>query len=157
MAGQRHPIRTAGDNVLTESSVLSGHDDSIVGRTAAVHKICVVCGANVAGKPRMKDGEGRYWCYECGITDTQRKHPVPCSDCGGEFPQTELADFQGVSVCTACADKRKLAARREAARIAAAEEEARHQELRRHRLLLAGIIVGCVTAFVLIFWLMLVR
>ena len=26
------------------------------------NKICVICGENVAGKPRTKDKQGRYYC-----------------------------------------------------------------------------------------------
>lgn len=31
----------------------------------AISKICVICGQNVAGKPRTKDAEGHYYCQHC--------------------------------------------------------------------------------------------
>src|ERR1041384_7680768 len=47
-------------------------------------KICCICGADVAGKQRMKDREGRYFCYDCGVEDSKRKHGEAgemCADC----------------------------------------------------------------------------
>src|SRR5215210_5208858 len=53
-----------------------------------VQKLCCICGADVAGQPRMKDKTGAYFCIPCGQADTKKKHAVgtPCKDCGDKFP-----------------------------------------------------------------------
>jgi hypothetical protein len=126
-----------------------GADDSAA--SAAGLKICHACGADVTGKRRMRDSEGRYWCFDCGMKDEQRKHPVPCEDCGENFPEFELTEMQGMHICPKCANERRLRNKREAARIAASEEAARQIAERKRRLKLLGIAALClVVLYVLV-------
>jgi hypothetical protein len=134
--------------------------DSVV---ALPTKVCCVCGENVAGKPRMKDHSGRYWCYECGMADQQKKHnstlngtivsTVPelaCPDCGKMFPQTKLLTHESLQLCEPCITKRKAAAKREAVRIAAAQAEAEEMAHKQRFYLLIG---GAVAAILVLFFL----
>ena len=60
----------------SESSA-SGSDkddtDTLDAESAAAltstEKKCYVCGANLAGRVRLKDHLGRYWCKECAAAD----------------------------------------------------------------------------------------
>jgi hypothetical protein len=38
-------------------------------------KICVICGQNCAGKPRVKDNAGRYYCKACHERALARTRP----------------------------------------------------------------------------------
>jgi hypothetical protein len=133
--------------------------ESDAAASVAGTKICCVCGADVTGKKRMRDAEGRYWCFECGTKDNMRKHPVPCDECGEKFPEFELSGMDGALLCARCANERRLRAKREAARIAAAQQAEREAAERRRKLRLlamagAGLLVlyGIVQ---LIVWLLL--
>lgn len=135
-------------------------------------KVCVICGVNVAGQRRYKDGAGRYYCEECFTAQTSdadsddaagsaaapsRATPAPapkakrlatCPDCKQEFEPASLIDFSGVKLCEKCIQHREQAARREAARIAAAEEEARRQEQRKKMwMLIGGIVVAALALY----------
>jgi hypothetical protein len=74
-----------------------------------VQKICCICGADVAGQPRMKDKTGAYFCIPCGKADSQKKHSVgtPCKDCGNKFPDEQLHLHNGEKVCEPCLGKRR--------------------------------------------------
>ena len=61
--------------------------------TSQPSKVCVVCGADCAGRPRVKDPRGRYFCKPCYETAVQnKKHakeaaaapstPRGCPGCG---------------------------------------------------------------------------
>lgn len=156
------------DNVQRVSSPktinLSESHDSVVAMPA---KICCVCGENVAGKPRMKDHTGRYWCYECGMADQQKKHSstlsgttvhtaheLACPDCGQMFHLSKLQPYDGLQLCETCINKRKAAAKREAVRIAAAQAEAEEMaRKRRFYLLISGIVAVILGIFFLLRWL----
>ncbi len=72
-------------------------------------KICVICGEDCSGRPRIKDPKGRYYCRKChesaaenGRTPagrTQSAEPVPgaviCPSCESALPA-------GAKVCVAC-------------------------------------------------------
>lgn len=137
-------------------------------------KVCIVCGANVAGQRRYKDGAGRYYCEECfnaQMTDAsdngtpsrasapppppapvqKKKRLASCPDCKNEFAPEVLIDFGGTKLCEKCLHHRELAAKREAARIAAAQEEARQQEKRKKMgMLIAGAVVGVVVLYAIV-------
>lgn len=138
--------------------------DSVV---ALPTKACCVCGENVAGKPRMKDHTGRYWCYECGMADQQKKHnstlngtmvhtapDLACPDCGKMFPQSKLLAHEELQLCEPCVTKRKAAAKRETVRIAAAQAEAEEMAHKlRFQLLIGGVVAAILVLFFLIRWL----
>jgi NMD protein affecting ribosome stability and mRNA decay len=112
-------------------------------------KFCCVCGRNVAGEERFKDKLGRYWCYDCGKADSEKKHAndlVNCQDCGQPQKRGDLMEFEQLKLCEHCHKKRVWAAKREKARIAAAEQEAREAEQRKHRLMIAAIVGGALVA-----------
>jgi NAD-dependent SIR2 family protein deacetylase len=109
-------------------------------------KVCCVCGKSVSGEKRFKDATGRYWCYECGQTDSMKKHPVPCPDCAQPFVKADLVEYEGAHVCASCAEKRRIAAKRAAARKAAAEEEARQQKARHRLVLIAAAVFAAAMA-----------
>jgi len=143
---------------------LSDSHDSVV---ALPTKVCCVCGENVAGKPRMKDHTGRYWCYECGMADQQKKHnstlsgttvhaaqELACPDCGQTFHHSKLQPHDGAQLCEGCVTKRKASAKREAVRIAAAEAEAEEMAHKRRFYLLIGAVAAAVVGiFLLLRWL----
>lgn len=153
-------MSVAGETIVQGGALVH---DSGAPVTQPLEKICCVCGENVAGKPRMKDKEGRYWCYECGMADTQRKRQlesaavgrtsnessvaarvetVQCPDCQQTFMPGDLSDFEGKHLCAGCIQKRRMAKKRAEARIAAAAEEARLSEQRRRVMMLCGGIVA---------------
>ncbi|MCC6423665.1 MAG: hypothetical protein IT447_09335 [Phycisphaerales bacterium] len=135
--------------------------DSVV---AMPTKVCCVCGENVSGKPRMKDHSGRYWCYECGMADQQKKHnqtlsgttiqgvhELACPDCGKMFALAKLQIHEDVQLCEPCVTKRKAAAKREVVRIAAAQAEAEEiAHKQRFWLLIGGVVAAILVLFFLI-------
>ncbi len=125
-------------------------------------KTCRVCGENVTHKPRMKDHEGNYWCYECGMADQQHKQasmvgapavaPKPtCAECHEPVAGNKFLDFGGRKVCAVCAEKLERSAQRESARLAAADEENARQE-RNYRLLMATLTILALAAVTLALW-----
>jgi hypothetical protein len=131
---------------LPLASPSAAHDasaeSSVVG--IAGQKACCVCGCDLMHKTRFKDSTGRYWCPNCNQKDELAKVPADCPDCNNQFPQAELMEFKGVPVCKECWEKRRVAARREEARLRAVEEEVQAEKRRNHRLAMIAIIVGAV-------------
>lgn len=122
-------------------------DESVAGYPQSKGiKHCCVCGADVAGRKRYKDHDGRYWCEECKEAGREPGDGIPCADCHIATQPAELVEHsvaQGtLRLCKACDTKRKQAEKREKARIAAALEEARQEERhRKHLKIAAGIAV----------------
>ena len=80
-----------------------------VNAATAVKKICIKCGRDVTGAPRMKDHEGKYWCVPCGEAD--RRHQAHasggiCEGCGESFNKALLLDIAGQSLCPPCRKKK---------------------------------------------------
>lgn len=83
--------------------------------TTAGAKICCKCGADVSGKKRLKDHEGRYWCPDCSRSDEKRKKLLAggiCAGCGEPFTQAELTVIGDNTYCKPCL---KVRARKETA------------------------------------------
>jgi recombinational DNA repair protein (RecF pathway) len=83
----------------TETSGISG---------AAKH--CVKCGRDVNGRKRMKDSQGRYWCYECGANDEAQKGNTlmtSCAGCGKPTSPTHLYKVGEQYFCPNCRDDGK--------------------------------------------------
>jgi len=114
-----------------EARSLSSDDSTRVG--VKVEKSCCMCGVDVNGRTRYKDTSGRYWCPGCNEKDRLTKEPALCPDCTGNFTKADLQDFNGVSVCVTCWEKRRASARREEARMRAVEEEMRQDQERNRR------------------------
>ena len=105
-------------------------------------KHCCVCGADVAGRKRYKDHDGRYWCEECKAAGREPGDGIPCADCHLATPPADLVEHGAMRLCKACDTKRKHAEKREKARIAAALEEARQEERhRKHLKIAAGVAI----------------
>lgn len=115
----------------------SSADSSVVG--AIADKVCCVCGIDLHGRTRFKDGQGQYWCPGCNEKDQQSRMPANCPDCNIQVTRADLIEFKGTPVCKDCWEKRKLSAKREEARIQAAEEDAREDAERRKRWVMLGI------------------
>lgn len=81
-------------------------------------KRCVSCGTDVAGKKRMKDSKGVYWCYDCGLKDQAKQQSgstgsamtITCPACNKLFPPIQATKQGNVYVCPDCARK-KLASK----------------------------------------------
>src|SRR5687768_6218877 len=138
--------RSAHESVAHEGVVIGdpnlAHNMDVAPPTKT-GKFCCVCGKNVAGEERFKDKLGRYWCYDCGKADSEKKHSndlVNCQDCGQAQKRGDLVQFEHLKLCDHCNKKRVWAARREKARIAAAEQEAREAEQRKQRMMIAAIV-----------------
>jgi ribosomal protein S27E len=77
---------------------------------APVEKKCFVCGRDLAGRKRLKDHLGRYWCRECARADERAKRheeDLRCPDCGRVFPVARLVYFQATRVCKTCFRERE--------------------------------------------------
>lgn len=55
-------------------------------------KICTKCGANVAGKPRVKDPHGHYFCQSCFDTARSEKSSRPTSTPAPPPPDSQASD-----------------------------------------------------------------
>lgn len=70
-----------------------------------VSKICHKCGKDVAGQPREKDAEGRYWCVPCSKADKLHQMHIEsgiCEGCGESPGQAALMLIGGQNLCLAC-------------------------------------------------------
>jgi hypothetical protein len=134
----------------------TGFHGSIVSASAegvetpvASQKICVSCGADVAGKKRFKDSAGQYWCYDCGVKDSMQRHPevgTECPDCHARFAPSDMMEYEGTQYCKPCGEKHVVAARREKARLARVEQEAREEAEHRKRMMIGTIVALVVVA-----------
>lgn len=71
----------------------------------SVKKICVKCGKDVSGAPRMKDKDGKYWCVPCGEEDRRHQHHAAggiCESCGESFSPSVLLEIGGKQLCPRC-------------------------------------------------------
>ena len=104
------------DRLVTDDDtrIASNADSSVMGTAV---KACCMCGADVHGRMRYKDSAGRYWCPTCNEKDQKSRQPAVCPDCNGNFTRADLVEFKGTSVCHPCWEKRRMAARREEARL----------------------------------------
>ena len=83
--------------------------------TQAGVKICCKCGADVAGKKRLKDHHGHYWCADCAADDEKQKRLVEggiCSGCGDFFQPHAITVVGHQVFCARCL---KTRARKETA------------------------------------------
>ena len=73
--------------------------------TVAGAKICCKCGADVAGKKRLKDHHGHYWCADCAKEDEKQKRLVEggiCSGCGDFFQPHAITVVGHKVYCQRC-------------------------------------------------------
>jgi hypothetical protein len=94
---------------------------------ASKEKTCYVCGKDLAGRTRLKDHVGRYWCKECAKADARakkREDDLRCADCSRVFPAHKLQYFQQSRVCATCYKERERALEK---KISKASAEKLHQ------------------------------
>jgi len=80
------------------------------GSAASREKTCYVCGKSLAGRVRLKDHLGRYWCKQCASKDKKRQRQEEkgrCPDCSRVFPPEKLVYFQTTRVCPTCFRERE--------------------------------------------------
>src|SRR5438105_12657247 len=78
----------------------------------AKEKTCYVCGKSLAGRVRLKDHLGRYWCKQCASADKRAKRHEEkgrCPDCSRVFRPDKLVYFQNIKVCPSCYKHREKA------------------------------------------------
>jgi hypothetical protein len=83
------------------------------GSAASKEKSCYVCGKSLAGRVRLKDHLGRYWCKQCASADKKAKRHEEkgrCSDCSRIFKPEKLTTLpNNVRVCATCLRAREQA------------------------------------------------
>ena len=83
------------------------------GTAASREKTCYVCGKSLAGRVRLKDNLGRYWCKQCASADKRAKRHEEkgrCSDCSRVFDPRKLTTLpNNVRVCSTCLKQREKA------------------------------------------------
>ena len=83
------------------------------GSASAKEKVCYVCGKSLAGRVRLKDHLGRYWCKQCASADKRAKRHEEkgrCSDCSRVFKPEKLTTLpNNVRVCSTCLKLREKA------------------------------------------------
>ncbi len=92
----------SGWNPTTGSPASVENTASALAPAQGGSKICVTCGANVAGKPRFKDSRG-YLCLACHQAErAAEKSATKCSDCSRPVAEAGLFDFEGLRICGSC-------------------------------------------------------
>jgi hypothetical protein len=141
----------------SSAETVHAHDLSEVHSPASAppgEKICCVCGKIVTHEERFKDKKGHYWCYDCGVADSHRRHgtdSVTCPECHQNFGAREMVQYEGHHLCPDCAHKHAMAVKRQATRLAAAleaEKNARHQ----WRIMIGGAVAFACAATGLLLW-----
>jgi hypothetical protein len=147
------------DSITGKSAAetVHAHDLSDVHAPAASppgEKNCCVCSRNVTHEERFKDKKGHYWCYECGLADSHRRHgtdSVQCPECKQNFGAREMVQYEGHHLCADCAHIRAMAVKRHAARLTAAlraENEARQ----RWRMIIGAAVAFAAAVVILLIW-----
>ena len=109
-------------------------------------KKCYVCGADLAGRTRLKDHLGRYWCKECAAADERakkREDELRCADCSRVFPARKLQYFQTDRVCSTCFKHREKELERKIVKATAEKMHKTHEwmQLKWMALIALGLIV----------------
>jgi hypothetical protein len=147
------------DSATTKSAAETVHAHELSDMPAPVgapagEKVCCVCGKVVTHEERFKDKKGHYWCYECGVTDSHKRHgtdSVTCPECHQTYGLREMVLYEGHHLCADCAHKHALAMKREATRLAAALE-AEKRATQQWRMMIGSAIVFAVVAIGLLVW-----
>jgi hypothetical protein len=103
-----------GEKLNKKSDTVDDEIESFADGTAhSKEKTCYVCGASLAGRVRLKDNLGRYWCKQCASADKRaRRHEEKgrCSDCSRVFKPEKLTTLpNNVRVCATCLRTREQA------------------------------------------------
>jgi hypothetical protein len=93
-------------------------------------KSCYICGASLAGRVRLKDNLGRYWCKQCASADKRAKRHEEkgrCADCSRVFPPAKLTFFQNAKICPGCFKAREKALEKKVKKQAAETIHTKHE------------------------------
>ena len=107
-------------------------DDDAAAALTSTEKKCYVCGANLAGRVRLKDHLGRYWCKECAAADERakrREDELRCADCSRVFPPHKLQYFQTDRVCATCFRAREKVLEKKIVKFTAEKKHKEHEWL----------------------------
>jgi len=134
---------------LTEPTAKDDTDTIDAGANAALtstEKKCYVCGADLAGRVRLKDHLGRYWCKECAAADERakkREDELRCADCSRVFPVRKLQYFQTDRVCATCFKEREKVLERKIVKATAEKLHKSHEygKLKWMAIIAVGLIV----------------
>src|SRR5687767_8583802 len=113
----------------------------------STEKKCYVCGADLAGRVRLKDHLGRYWCKQCAAADERakrREEQLRCADCSRVFPAHKLQYFQTDRVCSTCYKAREKELERKIVKANAEKMHKTHEwvKLKWMAIIAAGMIVA---------------
>jgi hypothetical protein len=93
-------------------------------------KHCYVCGADLAGRVRLKDNLGRYWCKQCASADKKakrREEKGRCADCSRVFAPDKLTYFQNAKICATCFKAREKALEKKIKKQVIATKQTKHE------------------------------
>lgn len=117
-------------------------------------KVCIICGVDVNGKPRVKDRDGNYYCLPCEQSEKEKRQSaqLACPDCGRFFPSDRLEEHGGQLVCAGCIRARRQKYQKTKFRMAAAGSTDARLRARRIQIiggaaLLVVVIILCWMAF----------
>jgi hypothetical protein len=110
-------------------------------------KVCRICGTDLNGHRRFKDGQG-YTCPPCYEEEQKRLNygRVPCPVCGHLTKEEKLTDYEGRKMCPKCHDERTTLRRTEIKRMGFSGARTR-DELRQ---LYVGLIAGGALVFIIL-------
>ena len=125
--------------MMPEASGMPIDDPSGLGE-----KVCRVCGKNLKGHRRFKDGRG-YTCANCTQAEQQADvdaNVIPCTECGRKLKIDGITTYDGRVMCKRCAaEKRELNKfKPPIAGIVVKEKEAEKATLR-NLLIVAGVLL----------------
>ena len=102
------------------------------GSAASKEKTCYVCGKSLAGRVRLKDHLGRYWCKQCASADKRAKRHEEkgrCSDCSRVFKPEKLTTLpNNVRVCSTCLKAREAALEKKIVRQGITQVHDKHEK-----------------------------
>jgi len=121
-------------------------DEDAAAALTSTEKKCYVCGANLAGRVRLKDHLGRYWCKECAAADARakkREDELRCADCSRVFPAHKLQYFQTDRVCATCYKAREKELEKKIVKATAEKQHKEHEwgQLKWMAIIALGLIV----------------
>ncbi len=145
---------SASDSSITMSGTMAGGDPSDVTADAPLvaAKVCRLCGKDLVGHRRVKDGTG-YLCVACYKEEEKRANygRVPCKVCGKLTAEEKLTDYEGTKMCPSCHEGRITMRRQEIKRMGF--KAARFRDDSRQLLLvlvIGGVLLAIILAGVLI-------
>jgi hypothetical protein len=107
---------------------------SDVSSPSAGEKICCSCGENVAGKKRLKDDAGQYWCIPCAEREDQKRHggKLQCPDCHRFLREDAMIAVELTKVCPTCyRERQEMAKKNPVIRNARYDAEYRKHEMKK--------------------------